>query len=193
MSLAVFYASALIWAFLCVLVAIVAGAAAGSRTSHWKRALVGALVGAAFGVITGALVSFVGAVTFFLISVLPAPVDRYALYLTGILLSVTAAALAGLAVGLLEARSVPIVRRCVIVGVAFGLVLGIANAMVAPVWMNAFIPALEAVGIGRLSTVSVGAATMVSGVIVDLALAAVSFRFVRRKWAAATPATATET
>ena len=148
MSLAVFYASAAIWAFLCVLVAIVAGAAAGSRTSHWKRALVGALVGAMFGIITGALVSFVGAVTFFLISVLPAPVDRYALYLTGILLSVTAAALAGLAVGLLEVRSVPIVRRCVIVGVAFGLVLGIANAMVAPVWMNAFIPALEAVGIG---------------------------------------------
>ena len=147
MSLAIFYASALVWAFLCVLVAIVAGAAAGSRTSHWKRALVGALVGAAFGVITGALVSFVGAVTFFLISVLPAPVDRYALYLTGILLSVTAAALAGLAAGLLERRSAAIVRRCVIVGVIFGLALGIANAAVSPVWENTLIPALDAVGI----------------------------------------------
>lgn len=182
MSLAVFYASALIWAFLCVLVAIVAGAAAGNRTSHWKRGLAGLLVGAAFGVITGALISFIGAVTFFLISVLPAPVDRYALYLTGILLSVTAAALAGLAVGLLEARSAPVVRRCVIVGVAFGLVLGIANAMVAPVWENALIPVLEVVGIGRWSAPSVGVATMVSGVIVDLALAVVAFRFVRRRW-----------
>ena len=62
--------------------------------------------------------------------------------------------------------------------------------MVAPVWMNAFIPALEAVGIGPLSAASVGAATMVSGVMVDLALTAVAFRFVRRRWGATSPATA---
>ncbi len=155
--------------------------------------MVGALVGAAFGVITGALVSFVGAVTFFLISVLPAPVDRYALYLTGILLSVTAAALAGLAAGLLERRSAAIVRRCVIVGVIFGLALGIANAAVSPVWENTLIPALDAVGISRWSAASFGVATMVIGVIVDLALAIIAFRFVRCKWGAATPATDTVT
>ena len=34
---------------------------------------------------------------------------------------------------------------------------------------------------------------MVSGVIVDLALAIIAFRFVRRKWGAATPATDTVT
>ena len=170
MSLAIFYVSAAIWAFLCVLVAIVAGAAAGSRTRHWKRALVGALVGAMFGIITSALVSFFGTVTFFLISVLSASFDRFALYIAGILLSVAAAALAGLAVGLLERRSAAVVRRCVIVGIAFGLVLGIANAAVLPVWQNALIPALEAVGFGPLSPVSIGAATMASGVIVDLVL-----------------------
>ena len=193
MSLAIFYVSAAIWAFLCVLIAIVAGAAAGSRTSHWKRALVGALVGAMFGVITSALVSFFGTVTFFLISVLPAPVARFALYIAGILLSVAAAALAGLAVGLLERRSAAIVRRCVIVGVIFGLALGIANAAVSPVWMNVLGPALEAVGIARLPAASFGVATMVSGVIVDLALAIIAFRFVRRKWGMAPPATATVT
>ena len=191
MSLAIFYVSAAIWAFLCVLVAIVAGAAAGSRTSHWKRALVGALVGAMFGIITSALVRFFGTVTVFLISVLSASFDRFALYIAGILLSVAAAALAGLAVGLLERRSAAVVRRCVIVGIAFGLVLGIANVVGLHVWGHALIPALEAVGFGPLSAVSIGAATMASGVMVDLALAAVAFRFVRRRWGAAPPATAT--
>ena len=148
MSLAIFYVSAAIWAFLCVLVAIVAGAAAGSRTSHWKRALVGALVGAMFGIITSALVRFFGTVTVFLISVLSASFDRFALYIAGILLSVAAAALAGLAVGLLERRSAAVVRRCVIVGIAFGLVLGIANVVGLHVWGHALIPALEAVGFG---------------------------------------------
>jgi hypothetical protein len=170
MPLAIFYVSAAIWAFLCVLVAIVAGAAAGSRTSHWKRALVGALVGAMFGIITSALVSFFGTVTFFLISVLSASFDRFALYIAGILLSVAAAALAGLAVGLLERRSAAVVRRCVIVGIAFGLVLGIANVVGLHVWGHALIPALEAVGFGPLSPVSIGAATMASGVMVDLVL-----------------------
>ena len=193
MSLAVFYASALIWAFLCALVAIVAGAAAGSRTRHWKTVLVGLLVGAAFGVIVDALVSVVGAVSFFLLSLLPALLDSFAIYFSGILLIVAAAAFTGLAVGLLARRSAAVVRRCAIVGVAFGLVLGIANAAALPVWENALIPALEAVGIGPLSAASVGAATMVSGVTVELALAIIAFRFVRRRWGMVPPATATET
>ncbi len=189
MSLAVFYASALIWAFLCVLVAVVAGAAAGGRPRHWKTALVGLLVGAAFGVVTGALFSFVAAMTVFPISLLPALLLSLAIYFTPIALSVAAAGLAGLAVGLLERRSAAIVRRCLTVGVIFGLVLGIANAALAPVWMNALIPALEAAGIGRWSAQSIGAATMASGVMVDLALAAVAFRFVRHRWGAAAPST----
>ena len=193
MSLAVFYASALIWAFLCVLVAVVAGAAAGRRPRHWKTALVGLLVGAAFGVVTGALFSFVAAMTVFPISLLPALLFSLAIYFTPIALSVAAAGVAGLAVGLLERRSAAIVRRCLIVGVAFGLVLGIANAAVAPVWANVLFPALEAVGIGRWSAQWFGVATIVSGVIVDSALAVVAFRFVRRRWGAPSSATATVT
>ena len=193
MSLAVLYASALIWAFLCVLVAVVAGAAAGGRPRHWKTALVGLLVGAAFGVVTGALFSFVAAMTVFPISLLPALLFSLAIYFTPIALSVAAAGVAGLAVGLLERRSAAIVRRCLIVGVAFGLVLGIANAAVAPVWANVLFPALEAVGIGRWSAQWFGVATIVSGVIVDSALAVVAFRFVRRRWGAPSSATATVT
>ena len=193
MSLAVFYASALIWAFLCVLVAVVAGAAAGRRPRHWKTALVGLLVGAAFGVVTGALFSFVAAMTVFPISLLPALLLSLAIYFIPIALSVAAAGVAGLAVGLLERRSAAIVRRCLIVGVAFGLVLGIANAAVAPVWANVLFPALEAVGIGRWSAQWFGVATIVSGVIVDSALAVVAFRFVRRRWGAPSSATATVT
>ena len=193
MSVAVFYASALIWAFLCVLVAIVAGAAAGSRTRHWRTALAGLLVGAVLGVIIVSLTSFGGGAIFFLISALPSPIDRFSLYIVSFLFSGIAAALVGLAVGLLEGRSAAIVRRCVVVGLAFGLVLGIANAAVAPVWMNALGPALEAVGIGPLSAMSFGVATMATGVTVDLALAVIAFRFVRRKWGAPPPATAAGT
>lgn len=187
MSLAVFYVSALIWAFLCVLVAIVAGAAVGSRTRHWKTALTGLLVGAAFGVIIVALLSSARAESFFLVSLSLILLNSFAIYFAGILLGVAAAALAGLAVGLLERRSGVIVRRCVIVGGIFGLALGIANAAVFPVWENALIPALEAVGIGPLSAVSIGVASMISGVMVDLVIAVVAFRFVRRRWGAPSP------
>ena len=169
--------------------------AAGSRARHWKAALAGLLVGAAFGVtiVIVALISSARAESFFLVSLSLILLNSFARYFAGILLSVAAAALAGLAVGLLERRSAAIVRRCVIVGIAFGLVLGIVNAVVLPFWTNALIPALEAVGIGPLSAVSVGAATMISGVIVDLAFAVFAFRFVRRRWGAPSPATATGT
>ena len=35
MLLTAFYGSALVWAFLCALVAIVAGAAVNGRTTYW--------------------------------------------------------------------------------------------------------------------------------------------------------------
>lgn len=159
----VFYASALMGAFPRVLVAIVAGAAAGTRTSHWKRGLIGALVRAAFGII-------LDAVSFFLISLLQSPLESFAIYFSAIFLSVAVVAVAGLAVGLLERRSTAIVRWCVIVAVAFGLVLGIANAAVRPVWEKVFILALAPEGITPVSAVLIGAATLIGGAIVDLRL-----------------------
>ena len=193
MSLSVFYASALIWAFLCVLVAIVAGAAVGGRMRHWRAALAGLLVGVAFGVTIVALISVVGAVSFSLALLLQSLLNSFAIYFAGILLSVAAAAFTGLAVGLLERRSAAVVCRCVIVGIAFGLVLGIANTAVSPLWANVLVPALESLGVGRFSAAWFGTAVMATGVAVDIALAVAAFRLVRRRWGSAPTATATGT
>ena len=183
--------NALIWVFHCILVAIVAGAATGSRTSYWKRGLVGALVGAAFGISMGAPINVVGSVTFFLTTLLPSPLDR----LSPILLIIAAAAFVGLAVGLLEARSVPVVRRCVIVGGVFGAILSLANTVVisivsfvlAPVYHgDSFVPIL-------ISFVVLGLVPMIVRATVDVSLTAFAFRFVRRRWPAPSPATGAET
>ncbi len=185
MPLVAFLPSALVWVFLCVLVAIVAGAAAGSRTSHWKRGLVGALVGAAFGIITiGALFSDVGAVTFFLNSPLPAPLGGLDPYFTRILLSVVAAFFVGLAVGLLEVRSVPVVRRCIIVGVSFGVILSLANIVVGSIVSFALPPAIPGDSFLSISisVVVFGLVPMIIRATLDVALTVVAFRFVRRRW-----------
>ncbi len=196
MPLVAFLPSVLVWAFICALVAIVAGAAAGSRTSHWKRGLVGALVGAAFGVIfLGALISVVGAVSFFLTSLLPSPLDRLSFYVTRILLNIAAAAFVGLAVGLLEVRSVPVVRRCVIVGVVFGVILSLANTVFDSIASFVLAPAFPGDGFVSvlISVVVFGLVPMIVRAAVDVALAVAAFRFVRRRWGAAPPATAAGT
>lgn len=191
MPLIAFLPIALYWVFRCVLVAIVAGAAAGSRTTHWKRGLVGALVGAAFGIITiGALFSDVRSMTFFLNSPLPAPPGGLDPYFTRILLSIAAGALVGLAVALLEVRSVPVVRRCIIVGVLFGVILSLANIVVGSIVSFALPPAIlgDSFLSISISVVVFGLVPMIIRVAVDVALTVVAFRFVRRTWGAAPPA-----
>ncbi len=190
MPLAAFLPITLVWVFLCVLVAIVAGAAAGSRTSHWKRGLVGALVGAAFGIIIGVLLSIVGLVTFFLDSPLPAPLDRLDSFFARILLSVVAAFFVALAVGLLEARSVPVVRRCIIVGVVFGVILSLANTVISSIMSFVLVPAALVHGFvpSSVSVVVFGLVPMIVRAAVDVVLTVVAFRFVRRRWSAAPPA-----
>ena len=187
MSLAIFYGSALVWAFRCALVAMVAGAAVNGRTSYWKGALVGMLVGAVFGIIIVYLISSVGTVTFFLTFLFPAPLDRFSPNLASILLTAMAAAITGLAVGVSAGQSAPVVRRCVIVGVVFGLVLSIADVAVS----LAAIPAIEGAGLGSLSAVTFGLVSMIVGATIDVALTVFSFRFVRRRWGGASTATAT--
>ncbi len=187
MPFAAFLPIALYWVFRCVLVAIVAGAAAGSRTAHWKRGLVGALVGAAFGIITGAPFSVVGALIFFLLSPLPAPLYRLDPFFTRILLSIVAAFFVGLAVGLLEARSVPVVRRCIIVGVLFGVILSVANIVVGSIVSFALPPAIPGDSFLSISIsiVVFGLLPMIIRAAVDVALTVAAFRFIRRRWAAA--------
>ena len=193
MSFAIFYASALIWAFFCVLVAVVSVAAVAGPVSYRKATIVGVVVGVIFGVATVSLVKYLGVAgrLFNLLALLQ--LGGIAPGVISLLFAILAGAIAGATAGRFATRDTSGMRRCATVGVAFGLALGIANAAVTPVSINALIPALEAVGIGRLSVVWIGAATMVSGVIVDLALAVVAFRFVRRRWGATPPATATGT
>ncbi len=189
MLLVAFLPIALYWVFRCVLVAIVAGAAASSRTAHWKRGLVGALVGAAFGIITiGALFSDVRSVTFFLNSPLPAPLGGLDPFFTRILLSVVAAFFVGLAVGLLEVRSVPVVRRCIIVGVLFGVILSLANIVIGSIVSFALPPAIlgDSFLSISISVVVFVLVPMIVRVAVDVALTVAAFRFVRRRWTAKT-------
>lgn len=193
MSLAVFYASALIWAFFCVLAAVVSVAAVAEPVSYRKAAIVGVVVGVIFGVATVCLVKYLGVAGLLFNLLALVQLGGIAPGVISLLFATLADAIAGATAGRFATRDTSRMRRCATVGVAFGLVLGIANAAVAPVWTNAFIPALEAVGIGPLSAVSFGVATMVSGVIIDLALAVIAFRFVRRRWGAPSPATAAGT
>ena len=190
MPLIAFLPSTLVWVFLCVLVAIVAGAAAGNRTSQWKRGLVGALVGAAFGIVIGALFSVVSAMIFFLISLFPAPLDRLSPYFPSILLNIAAAAFTGLAVGLWEVRSAPVVRRCVIVGVVFGAILSVANTVVSSIASFVLPPAIQGDSFLSISIsiVVFGLAPMIVRAMVDVVLTVVAFRFVRRRWGVPPPA-----
>ena len=193
MSPTVFVVAASIWVFFCVLVAVVSAAAVDAPGRYRKAAIVGLVVGVIFGIASVGLLANVGVVGRLFTLLAMVRLDRFASVLISVLLAILAGAIAGAAAGAVATRNTVGVRRCATVGVAFGLVMGIANAAVAPVWANALIPALEAVGIGRLSAVWFGAATMVSGVMLDLSLAAGAFRFVRRRWGAVPPATATRT
>lgn len=177
MSLTIFYASALVWAFPCAISAIVAGAVLNGAMRPWKRALVGVGVGAVFGIAIVFLVSFVSAVSFFLAVLLPA---RFAPVFTSIILTIIAATIAGTAVGALAPRSARAVRRCALVGFVFGLVIGIANAAVAPVVRFAVSPDTGWTSIGDFSAEGFGVLVMVVGIIVDMALAIAALLWLRR-------------
>ena len=182
MSLAVFYVSALIWAFICALAAIVAGAAVGSRMSSVKRALVGVGVGAAFGVASVYLLVFHGAAIHRFVSLFPDQFYRFAPTVIATLLMIGAATLTATAVGALATRSGFAIRRYALVGASFGLVVSIAHTMLLLIARNVVLPAMEAMGLYRLSPVSFGAEIMVIGVLVDITLAVVAVRLLRGRW-----------
>ncbi len=182
MSLAVFVAAASIWVFFCVLVAVVSAAAVDAPGRYRKAATVGLVVGIIFGVVSIYLVAYLG-VSVRLVALLAlVQLGRVAPLLVSVLFAILAGAIAGAAAGAVATRSAVGVRRCVVVGTAFGLVLGIANASVAPFLWNIVFPAIEAVGVRSPRLVVFGAATMAIGVMVDLALALVAFRIIRRRW-----------
>ena len=184
---------ALIWAFFCVLVSVVSVASVAGPASYRRAATVGLVVGVIFGLSSVGLVRYLGVVGYLFTLLALVQLGGIAPGVISLLFAILAGAIAGAAAGRFATRDAFGMRRCATVGVAFGLVLGVSNAAVTPVWTNALIPALEAVGIGRPSAVWFGAAAMASGVIVDLALAVIAFRFVRRRWGAPASATGTAT
>lgn len=193
MSLTVFVVAASIWVFFCVLVAVVAAAAVDVPGRYRKAAAAGVIVGVIFGFASVSVVTNLGLVGRLITLIAMVQLGSIAPVILSVLFAIVAGSIAGAAAGTVATRNAVGVRRCATVGVAFGLVIGIANAAVAPVWANALIPALESLGVGRFSAVWFGVATMASGVAVDLTLAAIAFGFVRRRWGATPPATATGT
>ena len=184
MSLTVFLVAASIWVFFCVLVAVVSAAAVDAPGRYRKAAIVGLVVGTIFGVVSVYLVAYLG-VSVRLVALLAlVQLGRVAPVLVSVLLAILAGAIAGAAAGAVATRNAASIRLCATVGVVFGLVLGIANAAVAPFLWNVVFPAMEAVGVRSPWPVVFGATTMAIGVMVDLALALVAFRIIRRRWGA---------
>ena len=185
MLIAAFFGSALIWAFICALAAIIVGPALDRPASLWKRVLVGAVVGAVFGfVLLYLLVSLVAALGFLFTLLTPEPLDRYALALVTTLLMAGATTLAAIAVSAFADRSAAAIRRCVLVGAAFGLVVGIANSAIRMVASTAAIPVLEDVGLLAEPGTYWALITAVQ-VIADIALAIAAYRLIRARRAAA--------
>lgn len=185
MLVAAFFGSGLIWSFLCVLAAIVVGAASHNPISWWKRVLVGAIIGTLYGfAVLYLLVSLVAALGFLFTLLTPEPLDRYALALVTTILMAGATTLAAIGVGILSDRSAVAMRRFAMVGVAFGLVVGIANSTLRIVASTAAIPALK--GDGLLAEPGTYSALVTAiQIFVDIALAIAAYRFVRRRWGTA--------
>ncbi len=181
-ALALFYVAALVWgAFICALAAIAAGAAVGSRVSYVKCALVGVGVGVVCGIASIYLAGFIGAGAFRFDEWL-FPAQFYSLdpSVIATLLITGETTLTATAVGALATRSVAALRGYAIVGAAFGLVVGIAHAVLLLIASNAALPAMAAAtGIYHPSPVPVGVTIAVIDVTVDITLAVVAVRLLR--------------
>ena len=180
MLLALFYVVALVWgAFICALAAIVAGAAVGGRMSPVKHALVGVGVGAVSGVASVYLFVLHGAAIHRFVLLFPDEFYRFAPTVIATLLIIGATTLTATAVGALATRSVAALPGYAIVGAAFGLVLGIAHAMLLLIARYVALPAMGAMGLYHPSPVWVGVTIAVIDVTVNITLAVVALRLFR--------------
>lgn len=188
MLVAAFFGSALIWSFICVLAAIVVGAASHNPAIWWQRVLVGAIIGTLYGfVVIYLLVSLVAILGFLFTLLTPAPLDRYAPALVTTLLMAGATTLAAIGVGILSDRSAAAMRRCAMVGAAFGLVVGIANSAVRIVASSVAAPLIRADGLLAEPGTYWALITAIQ-VIIDIALAIVAYRMPGRRSIAPQPA-----
>ena len=121
MFLTILFAAALASAFVSAAAAVIVAAAGANPVSYRISVLVGSGVGIAFGIASIYLVSFVGAVAFFIAFLLPAQFDAMASIFVLILLDIARAALAGTAVAAVAGRSSLTIRRGALIGAGFGL------------------------------------------------------------------------
>ncbi len=184
MFLTVIFAVALVQAFVSAAAAVIATAAGSGPASYRKSALVGAVVGVAFVIAGFYLVSFVGAVAFFIFSLLP---TGMAIIFFGILPTTALAPLSGTIVAALDGRSSLTIRKGAIVGGGFGLLIGITNITVTFGLSAAAIPSIIAAGLDKPPGFIFGLMNPAVEVVVDIVLAVIAFRFVRSRRARSAP------
>ena len=192
MFLTILFAAALASAFVSAAAAVIVAAAGANPVSYRISVLVGSGVGIAFGIASIYLVSFVGAVTFFIAFLLPAQFDAMASIFVLILLDIARAALAGTAVAAVAGRSSLTIRRGALIGAGFGLFIGIANRVANILLYSAGAPAIAAPAIAALgldwpSAFKDGTVITVILIALDIALTFAAFRFVRSRRLPAKP------
>ena len=187
MFLTIVFAAALASAFVSAAAAVIVAAAGANPVSYRISVLVGSGVGIAFGIASIYLVSFVGAVAFFIAFLLPAQFDTMASIFVLILLDIARAALAGTAVAAVAGRSSLTIRRGALIGAGFGLFIGIANRVANILLYSAGAPAIGALGLDWPSAFKDGTVNTVILIALDIALTFAAFRFVRSRRLPAKP------
>ena len=178
---------------VCALASVVTAGAFNSSLSYGRTALVGAAVGLVLGIADFYLVRLL---VYALASPLPDRLDHLMNVAVSVIFVAAAAALSATAASSMVARSGSTPRSVpapAIVGGGFGLVAGIANGAIGMI-----VPAIGLSPTGGLSAIAmiyimIAAGLILASIIVDGTLAFIAFRFVRRRWGAAAPATATGT
>ncbi len=184
MFLTVIFALTLVQVFVSAAAAVIATAAGSEPASYRKSALVGAVIGVAFTIATFYLVSFISAVVSFVFFLLPTAMARI---FVGILFPIALATLSGAVAAALDGQSSLTIRKGAIVGGGFGLLVGIANITVSFGLSAAAIPSIIAEGLDKPTGLIFALMNPAVGVVVDIALAVIAFRFVRSRIARSAP------
>ena len=171
---------------ICALSSVVSAGTANPPVGYGRLATIGALIGIAFGIAGFYLLIMLSPA---LASLLPPELDRLAFVSVRAVFVAVAAAVSALATAPLVTGSGSTARPAsglVVTGGAFGLVAGIVNGAIGMVFMaievvpaDGPVPDFSAFA---MTFVMVTAGLIIARVVVDVALAVLTFRFVRRRW-----------
>ena len=179
-----FFASAVIWAFLCAAIALVATSWVHSLPVRWKSALIGGGIGLVFGLAIIYLSGYIRISTYLFRLLAPTQLDRFASEFTTILLATFAGGITGFAVSGLVKRSRAVLQRSAATGALFGMVLGLANVAVGAGVKLVMIAAVGSISLAGPSAATFGVATLLCITVIDMALTIIAFRLVRHRWGA---------